>query len=171
MDRILSFNKVDDYFRELADKHVDIKDYCGTSLQELASKVDSVAGIQSPMLLFYDYFGKLEGKEQRTFNSRSLGFSILFAGVQADDFPEQQNAVTAAEKIGLEVLSRINIQSKMPDIGWLYNNLDKNTITMTQILAEGSDAFYGMEFHFELKTLEPLVVTPEKWSDGNIFCT
>jgi hypothetical protein len=30
-----------------------------------------------------------------------------------------------AEEIGLEVSSRINIQSKMPTIGWLYNNFDK----------------------------------------------
>jgi len=171
MDRVLSFKKVDDFFNELATKHVDIKDYCSTSVQELAGKIDSVSGLQSPFLVFYDYFSKLSGNEQRTFNSRSLAFSILVTGVKSDDFPGQRTAKETAEEIGLEVLSRINIWSKMPESGWLYNNFDKNTVTYDEVEAEGSDGFYGMEFHFDLKTLEPLVVTPSKWTDGNIFCS
>lgn len=171
MARVLSFSKVDDFFKDLANKHVDINDYCSTSVEELAGKIGSVAGIQSPILVFFDYFGKLSGTDQRTFNNRSLAFSILFNKVQADDFPAQRTAVDTAEEIGLEILSRINIQSKMPDIGWLYNNFDKNTVTMEEVIAEGQDGFYGMEFHFDLKTIEPLIVNPTKWSDGNIFCT
>jgi len=171
MARILSFKKVDDYFEELATKHVDIKGYCSTSVQELADKIATVDGLGSPFLVFFDYYGHLEGKEQRTFNNRSLAFSILYIGVKSDDYPGQKEAVTNAEEIGLEVLSRINVQSKMPDIGWLYNNFDKNTCTMDEVISEGQDSFYGMEFHFDLKVLEPLVVTPAKWSDGEIFCT
>jgi hypothetical protein len=43
----------------------------------------------------------------------------------------------------------------MPTIGWLYNNFDK-IATIEEVIAEGQDGFYGMEFHFDLKTLEPL---------------
>lgn len=171
MARPLSFQKVDDFFAELATKHVDIKDYCSTSVEELANKIASVAGLQSPVLVFFDYYSKLEGNEQRTFSNRSLAFSILYTGVKSDDYPGQREAVTKAEEIGLEVLSRINIQSKMPEIGWLYKNFDKNTVTMDEVISEGADGFYGMEFHFELKVLEPLTVSPAKWSDGDIFCT
>lgn len=171
MARVLSFKKVDAFFKDLANKHVDIKDYCSTSAQELAGKINSVAGLQSPMLIFFDYFSKLSGAEQRTFNNRSLAFSILVTGVAADDYPGQRTAKETAEEIGLEVLSRINVWSKMPDSGWLYNNFDKQTVTYDEVDADGADGFYGMEFHFDLKTLEPLVVTPEKWSDGNIFCS
>lgn len=171
MERILSFNKVDAYFQELATKHIDIKDYCSTSVEELANKMASTTGLVSPSLVFFDYYGKLSGTEQRTFNNRSLAFSILYTGVAHDDYPAQRLAVTNAEKIGLEVLSRINIQSKMPNIGWLYQNFDKDSVTYDEVIAEGQDGFYGMEFHFDLKVLEPLVVDPEKWTDGNIFCT
>jgi hypothetical protein len=38
----------------------------------------------------------------------------------------------------------------MPTIGWLYNNFDKNSVTI-EVIAEGQDGFYGMEFHFDLK--------------------
>jgi len=171
MARVLSFKKVDDYFKELATKHVDINDYCSTSVKELSEKISSVAGLQSPILVFYDYFSKLSGTEQRTFNSRSLAFSILITGVAADDYPGQITAKETAEEIGLEVLSRINVYSKMPESGWLYNNFDKNTANWDEVDAEGADGFYGMEFHFDLKTLEPLVVNPAKWTDGGIFCT
>lgn len=170
MARVLSFSKVDDYFKDLANKHVDIKDYCSTSPQELADKIQSVDGIMSPILIFFDYYCKLSGKEQRTFNNRSLAFSIMYSGIKPDDFSGQRMAKDNAEEIGLEVLSRIKVQSNMPDIGWLYNNFEKDSVTYDELIASGVDSFYGMEFHFDLKTLEPLVVTPEKWSDGNIFC-
>lgn len=170
MERILSFKKVDDYFKELATKHVDIKDYCSTSAEELANKIASIDGVQNPILVFFDYYGKLSGSEQRTFNNRSLAFSVLFTGIKQDQYPEQREAVNLAEQIGLQVLSRINIQSKMPNIGWLYKNFDKDSATYDEVLSEGADGFYGMEFHFDLKVLEPLVVDPAKWSDGEIFC-
>lgn len=170
MARLLSFKKVDAFFKDLATKHVDIQDYCSTSVQELADKISSVDGLQSVILVFYDYFSKLSGVEQRTFNSRSLAFSILINGIKSDDYPGQREAIELSEEIGLEVLSRINVWSKMPESGWLYNNFDKNSVTYNEIDNEGTGGFYGMEFHFDLKTLEPLVVTPEKWNDGAIFC-
>jgi hypothetical protein len=48
---------------------------------------------------------------------------FYFSQVPADDFPAQRTAIDTAEEIGLEVLSRINIQHAY--IGWLYNNFDK----------------------------------------------
>jgi hypothetical protein len=171
MARILSYKKVGLFFKDLATKHVDIKDYCGTSAMELASKMASVEGVGSPILVFFDYSGKLEGNEQRTFNKRNVAFSILFPGIKPGEFDAQDEAIDQAEEIGLEVLSRINVQSKMPEIGWLYNNFEKESALILEVKSEGQDGFYGMEFHFDLKTVEPLVVTPNKWSDGAIFCT
>lgn len=171
MERVLSLKKVDDFFKELASKHVDIKDYCGTSALELANKIASVDGLQSPVLVFFKYIGKLSGSTQRTFNNRSLAFSVVYAGIPVDDYPGQLLAKANAEEIGLEVLSRINVFSKMPESGWLYNNFDKESITYSEVEAEGADGFWGQEFHFDLKTLEPLIVTPNKWTDGDIFCS
>lgn len=170
MERILDYTKVDDFFKSLAEKHVDIKDYCGTSVIELSEKIDSTDGILSPILVFFGYRGKLSGSQQRSFNTRSLSFSILYSGIPIDDAIKIKVAKTNAEIIGLEVLSRINIQSKMPEIGWLYNNFEKESILYEEIDPETSNDLVGMEFHFDLKTIEPLTVSPEKWSDGNIFC-
>lgn len=170
MARVLSFKIVNDYFEDLANKHVDINDFVGTSPLELANKADSVDGLKTT-LVFYDYYGKLSGNDQRTFNSRKISFSIVETGVQVDDFPAQDIAIDKCEAIGLEVLSRINIWSKMPQSGWLYKNFDKESVSMEQVRSEGSEGFWGMDFTFELKTLEPLVVDPAKWSDGDVFCT
>ena len=166
----MSYTTLDNFFRELAQKHVDINDYCGTSAEELAQKITSVNGVVSPILVFFNYSGKLYGTQQRTFNNRLVSFAIMFTGIKTDEFPEQRTAVNAAERIGLEILARINIQSKMPNIGWLYNNFDKELVTYDEIENEGEDEYYGMEFHFQLKNHEPLTVDKTKWSDGDIFC-
>lgn len=169
-ERVLSYKKVDEYFSSLAAKHVDVKDYIGTSTTELDSKLASVDGLQSPFFCFFNYQGKLSGNQQRTFNDRTLSFSICFTGIDAEDFPAQKQAIDDAEIIGLEILSRINIESKKEAIGWLYNNFQKDTAHYSEIELEGSEGVFGMEFHFDLKNTEPLVVSPDKWSDGNEFC-
>ncbi|MEZ0182662.1 hypothetical protein AB9T89_10480 [Flavobacterium oncorhynchi] len=171
MVRNLDYQKVDDFFKSLAQKHVDIKDYCGTSAAELASKADSTDGIKSPILVFYKYSGRLSGSQKLTFNSRTIAFSILYSGVSIGDPAAILEAKTNAEIIGLEVLSRINVQSQMQDIGWLYNNITKETINYEEVDPEYAEDLVGMDFSFELKTNEPLVVTASKWSDGDIFCT
>ncbi|UOX35323.1 hypothetical protein LXD69_07330 [Flavobacterium sediminilitoris] len=171
MDRILSYTKVDDYFKSLANKHLDINDYIGTSTTELDSRMSSVDGIASPFLCLFNYQGKLSGNMQRTFNDRTLSFSICFTGIEAEDFPAQKAAINAAEVIGLEILSRINVESKNPAIGWLYDNFQKDTVHYSEIELDKAEGFFGMEFHFDLKNSEPLVVTPDKWSDGDQFCT
>ncbi|MEO8534262.1 MAG: hypothetical protein ABI441_10940 [Flavobacterium sp.] len=170
MERELSYKKIDDYFRTLAQNNVDIQDYCGTSIFELSEKIDSVGGVKSPILVFFGYSGKLSGNQQRTFNNRSLSFSILYSGIKLDNVNEVLDAKNNAEQIGLEVLSRINVQSKMPEIGWLYNNFDKASVNYSEIDGE-IEGFFGMEFFFDLKTTEQMIVDPIKWEDGNIFCT
>jgi hypothetical protein len=99
-----------------------------------------------------------------------LAFSILYSGVAPDDYVAQREAVNNAEMIGLEVLSRINIESKMQSSGWLYNNFIKESVHYEELKFEKIDGYFGMEFHFDLKVLEPLVVDKAKWSDGDIFC-
>jgi hypothetical protein len=104
MARVLSFSKVDAYFQELADTSIS-RIIAAPLSRNWLIKWQLSAGIQSPILVFFDYFGKLSGNEQRTFNNRSL-FFYLFSQVPADDFPAQRTAIDTAEEIGLEVLSR-----------------------------------------------------------------
>jgi len=171
MERILSFKKLDDYLNSLADRHVEIKDYCGTSPDELADKISSVAGFGNPGMVFFDIYSKLSGNQQRTFNNRSISFAIVIGGIKPDDYSGRLDAVSLAEEIGLEVLSRIELDSKLPAIGWLYRNFIKESINYAEFDPKGAEGFVGMDFHFDLKTLEPLVANPEKWTDGNLICT
>ena len=171
MERILSFEKVDQYFKELATKNVDIGDYCGVSAEELVQKVSSTVGFGKPKpgLVFFGYRWKLDGNQQRTSSIRTLSFSILYSGIKADHYAAQTIAKSNAEAIGLEVLSRINFQSKLPASGWLYNNFIKDSVLGEDVDLGGPEGFFGMDFHFDLKVQEPLVMDPDKWSDGSDF--
>lgn len=170
MERILNVEKVDLYFQSLAEKHNDLKDYCGTSRNELANKITSKAGIKSPILILYDINSKLSGNEQRTNNTRAISFAVAYTGVKANDFVAEKLAVKNAEAIVLEILSRINVESKMPEIGWLYTNFIKDSVTYNEFEVEEVAGLFGIDCTFELKVQEQLVVDKTKWSDGDTFC-
>lgn len=170
MERVLTYKLVREYLESLATKHMEINDFCGMSVQQLADKISSTAGINSPIMVFFGYQWKLDGNNQRAFNTRSLSFSILYNNIKNDDFEAQEIAENNAERIGLEVLSRIHIDSLMPETGWLYKNFLKESVIGRLLEREGADGFYGMEFHFDLKVLETLMVTKDMWTDGDRFC-
>jgi hypothetical protein len=107
-------------FKELADKHIDIKDYCSTSIEELnIIKWQLSQGIQSlfsflTILVSYPVIG----------SARSImitPFLFYFPKVPADDFPAQRTAIDTAE-IGLEVYQDKH-SNKMPTIGWFIQQL------------------------------------------------
>ncbi|WP_417365890.1 hypothetical protein [Flavobacterium beibuense] len=170
MDRILSKKKVNDYLKSLAELSNDIQLFVGTSELELDAAINKKSGLLSPCLNFYGYSWKLSGNHQRTFNTRTISFAVLIAGVKNDDFEARDNAITRAEEIGLDVLSRIYQDSLKPEFEWLYNNVDKSSVEGYEIKAKKPEGLYGMEFHVDIKVHEPLVVDPAKWSDGDSFC-
>lgn len=171
MERILTFAMVEDYLKSLSTKHVDLKDFVGTSIAELATKLTSFNGALSPIMIFYNVTSQLSGTNQRSFNTRRISFAIAYTGVAIDDFVAQKLAINNAEQIGLDVLSRINYDSKIPDSDWLYNNFIKDSVSYEDYQDEEVEGLYGMDFSFELKVPEALVADPAKWSDGNTICT
>lgn len=169
--RQLSYIKVDEYFQDLSVKHVDIKDYCGTSVNELVNKIGQHSGIQSPILILFNIQNKLSGNQQRTLNNRTISFTVAFVVPDADDYVAQKKAIDDSEAIGLEILGRINIDSKGKKVDWLYNNFDPNTVHFMEFESETTEGLFGCEFHFDLKNPEPLLVDPAKWTDGGDYCT
>lgn len=166
----MSKQKVSNYLRDLTDKNVDLTHFVGGDPQELADLLDSDKGPEGVILCFYGYRWKLDGNAQRTFNDRTIHFSILVAGVDIEDYLAQDAAITQAEAIGLEVLSRIYQDSHRPAMGWLYQNIKKDAVIGEEIRPEKTEDLVGMDFIFEIRVQEPLVVDKAKWSDGSIFC-
>lgn len=169
-DRILTKEKCSAYLRELVDKSVDLKLYIGSSEQELDDKLSSNAGLPGPTLSFFAYRWKLSGNNQRTFNTRTISFAVIIDGIKPDDYHGQDLAVERAEIIGLEFISRIYQDSQRPNIGWLYNNLDKDSVVGEEIRGTKDEGLYGMEFHIDIKVSEPLLVDKSKWVDGEAMC-
>ena len=159
MERILTFEMVEDYLKSLSVRHVDIKDFVGTSISELATKLTAHGGIKSPFMVFYSLSSQLSGTKQRSFNTRRISFAIAFAGISREDFQRQKQAKNEAEQIGLDVLSRINYDSKVQGT-WLYDNFLKDSVVYEDYEDEEVEGLYGMDFHFELKLPEPLVAVP-----------
>jgi hypothetical protein len=94
--KALSYLKIDEYFQDLATKHVDIEDYCGTSINELANKIGTPEGVKSPILILFNIQNKLTGNQQRTMNNRTISFTIAFARVDPNDYQAQKQAIDDA---------------------------------------------------------------------------
>jgi len=169
-NRQLTKNKVTDYLKSLTEKNVDLKKFIGSAPSEIDDVVDSNDGLSGAALNFYGYRWKLSGNAQRTFNTRTISFAILIDGVDPENYAAQEDAITSAEAMGLELISRIYQDSQRQDIAWLYNNIDKDAIIAEEIRGEKTEGLYGMDFHMDIKVSEPLTVDKEKWSDGDIFC-
>ena len=171
MARLLNFQMVEDYMKSLQQKNVDLEDFVGTSVTELANKLSRAGGLKSPFLLLYKVSSILSGNDQRTFNTRKISFVVGFAGVNVDDYEQIKTKKATAEAIGLEILSRINYDSKKPETEWLYNKFLKDSIEYEDYQDEEVEGLVGMDFSFEIKVPEPLVATPNKWSDSDAICS
>lgn len=171
MARLLNFQMVEDYMKSLQQKNVDLEDFVGTSVTELANKLSRAGGLKSPFLLLYKVSSILSGNDQRTFNTRKISFVVGFAGVNVDDYEQIKTKKATAEAIGLEILSRINYDSKKPETEWLYNKFLKDSIEYEDYQDEEVEGLVGIDFSFEIKVPEPLVATPNKWSDGDTICS
>lgn len=170
MQRLMTFTALEDYFQSLAEKHLEIKDFCGTSKTELANKIGSHNGIETPILILFSVSSALSGNEQRTFNTREIAFAVVYVMNDFNDIEKVKENKTLAEGIGLDILSRINIESKMPEKEWLYNNFLKETVRYNEFEMQESIGLCGMEFFFSLKLPEKLTVDKEVWTDGDTFC-
>lgn len=163
--RILNYNIVKEYFNELATNQKNINSFVGYSAEELATELGKLKGLPSPILVLYNYEGKLDGNNQRTFANRTISFAVLKQIKKLDDYTAQYKAIADCEELGLSVLSRINYDSKGKKIEWLYNNFIKDSVRFNEVRYKSSEGLFGMEFTFDLKTLEPLSIIAEDWED------
>jgi hypothetical protein len=168
--RILNYKICLDYFKDLVTQHKIIKSFVGYSAEELATEMAKIKGIPDPILVLYNYEGKLDGNNQRTFANRTISFAILKQVKKVDDFTAQYQAIADCEELGLSVLSRVNYDSKGKKVEWLYNNFIKDSVRFNEVKYKSSEGLFGMEFSFDLKTLEPLSIVADDWEDITELC-
>ena len=168
--RPVTYIAILEYFRMLADNHSQIQSFIGYSPLALQSKISSMKGLETPTLVLYDYEGRLDGNNQRTIAQRTISFALVESVKHGDDFDGQYESISVCEGIGLSVLSRINFESKKSDLKWLYNNFVKDSVRFNEIKLKGKDGMFGMQFSFDLRISEPLVINPCDWKDIKPKC-
>lgn len=168
--RNLTYEILMEYFKYLSKNHADINSFVGYSSLEFQTEIKKVKGLEDYILVLYNYEGKLDGNNQRTISQRSISFAILKQVKKVHDFVGQYKAIAECEVIGLEVLSRINYDSKLDDVKWLYNNFVKESVNFKEVGLKTENGLFGMEFYFDIKTPEPLTILAEKWDDIDSVC-
>ena len=162
---------IKNYLENLATNHHAISKFSGFSKLEMHNILGKLKGEKYPMMVLFEYQGKLSGPTQRTFATRTVGFSIFTGGIGLQDYTKQYQAIGQAEEHGLEILARINYDSKTQDgVEWLYKNFDKSEVRFEELRLSNEAGVYGMEFYFDLKVPQPFGIKTSDWNDISQVC-
>lgn len=165
------FTTINTYFAYLVCATPHIKKFISISDRELLSTLAKTTKEDDPFLVFFGYEAKLAGNNQRTIGTRTISFSILFRVTDSNDFAGQYTKINQAENIGLQVLSRINQDSKPGSgVNWLVNAFQKDSVRFSEAVYETASGLFGCEFHFDLEIKNPLIADSGFWLDKD-FCT
>lgn len=164
------FEKLNTYLAYLVANTNHIKKFISVSESELLSVLGKTTKEDDPFLVFFSYEGKLDGNKQRTIGTRTVSFSILYRVLPGNDFADQYAKTNQAEKIGLQVLARINQDShpSSPE-KWLHNAFQKDSVKFSEVFYESAHGLFGCEFHFDLEIKDPLIADSSFWLDRD-FC-
>lgn len=164
------FKQINDYFEHLVNSTNHIKKFIGVSERELQSVLASTSMVDDPFLVLFGYKGALDGNNQRTLGARTVSFSILYRVTDPNNYAGQYTKTNLAEHIGLQVLSRINQESRpTSSVKWLHGAFVKGSVHFEEVFYQTGSGLFGCEFHFDLGVKDPLTVDSGFWTDKD-FC-
>lgn len=162
-----SYIQIKDYFENLVEQSNFLNEFVAFFEREWTAKKAKVGGIKAPALALFRYELGFEGNDQNTIAVRKIGFAIMFNKIPAGDFSAQYNAIYAAERLAIKVLSRIRNDSYNQD-HFLYNSFLKETVEIKPVELSASD--FGVDVLFSIKNKQILKVDSEDWNDLDHIC-
>lgn len=156
------FSQIELYFEELVQNTEYIKAFIPLSERALSNHLESTSRLQDPMLFLMSYEGKLDGNNQRTVGYRTVNFAVMFR-CDSDDAMAQRKAINDSEHVILNVLSRIDLDSKEQIIPWLKNAFVKNSVKLEDADFEYFPGLYGMYCSFDLEVKNSLKYDNSFW--------
>lgn len=161
---ILTYDILDEYFRGLASKHRLINSFSGFTDLEFDKVLAEKRKNKYPMMTLSPYRFSLSGNKQRTFSNKELVFAIGIK-LKENTVAQHKRAEAMAEEIGLQIIARINTDSKNKSYAWLYDNFDVESVKAEALGFDTRDGIKGMEFSFQFRNKQPMVVQKQLWFD------
>jgi hypothetical protein len=160
--------RMKNYFENVVEQSNFLNGFAGFFERELFNKLTSrKSPLKAPYLALFKYSLGLDGQEQNTKAIRRLGFSIILYSEKPNDFESEYEAIDLAENLALKVLSRMMFDSKNSK-HFLYNSLIKESVQI--IPMEIEKIGFGVEVFFNLKNMQPMIISPEDWKDIKSVC-
>lgn len=149
------------YFKNLATSHKQIHGFFRMNLSEIQGYFRK--GIELPALVLESYDGGIGGSKISTDINRGFAFTIYLKPA-ANNFDAEDEKLSIAERIGLEIIARMHLDSFNPE-SLLFNQFDKNTVEYHKVGPIFTEGFFGFRFFGEFKGLHSLKVDPNIWKD------
>ena len=102
----LDINNYISYFKDIAERHKDIKGFYVMDINELEGDVRSK--LQYPALVLTALTGDISGSnEDNILNNLKSGFIVLQHVKDINDYKSEMDAMASSYKIGLQIISKI----------------------------------------------------------------
>ncbi|MDJ1500456.1 hypothetical protein [Xanthocytophaga agilis] len=150
------------YFRDLATKHVDIKHsdtemhfariirsadpFFKLELSEFLTKLKSK--LETPFMLLETYDARFEDNKSDNKWQLAMGAFMILDKVSKGDYNEVESKLDFTESVATDIIGRLYNDYKLKRINW---HVDLNDITLEKVGPVG-DSMYGTRVDFLLKT-------------------
>lgn len=160
--RTLTFKKLVDFHRKIADAHNTINGFYRFNWNEINGQFRS--GIGQPAMLLESYSAELEENANATtnFNSRAMSFLVITYAGKIGAFDQQDQVLDDLENVALDIVAYLKQQHKTSD-SILFGMIEKGSIRYEKV-GPLFDNMYGWNVLYILKNHEPMCYEPANWT-------
>lgn len=160
MENRAYFLEIEKYCEDMCAQTSNIKTFVPLSDRDIDNKVTGSS--PGPFFILTGYRGKLNENRQRTLNKKTLTFAILIRAAH-DHALLQRQQIDRAEWIGLNIISKIDLDSSLGNPEWLKNAFIKESVVYEEMQYENFSGLFGMEFSIDLNIKNTLKFNTEFW--------
>lgn len=150
------------YFRDVAEKHVDINGFYRFDINEIQARLRSGTGDPCLMLEAAEIDWNDNGAQNKSLG-HTFAFSIM-GEARKDDHDKVNEVLDSCQQTALEVERRILRDSENPE-HWLYNRYDANMTSAFKVGPLFGSTRWGYRISITLVNTDRRIPTPGKWSD------
>lgn len=154
------FLEIENYLENLVNQTDHIKTFVPLSDRDIDNKMSG--NTVGPFFVLISYKGALNENKQRTIGRRNLTFAILLKAPH-DNALVQRQKIDEAEWIGLNVLSKIDLDSQLGTPDWMKHAFIKETVHYEETQYEQFSGLFGQEFSLDLNIKNPLKYESNFW--------
>ncbi|QQV91394.1 hypothetical protein Leef1_3 [Polaribacter phage Leef_1] len=164
----ISHNSIIAYFKDLQEKLIGLEDFFRIDLAEIKGAFRSDASF--PCLVVESHESDLgKSKPNQSVNDRTFAFTVYF-NPENGNFDEQNEMLDLSEAFGYKIIARMRHDATIKN-HILFNRFKVSEVKNHKVGPVFNERLYGYRFTGEITAQQPLIVSPDDWTDIDLICS